>query len=69
MVHQHFMLVETMTVAENIVLGAEPGSALALDLKRAAARVRALSEEFRLAVDPDAPVETSRWASSSGWSC
>ena len=28
MVHQHFMLVETMTVAENIVLGAEPGSAL-----------------------------------------
>src|SRR5262245_7255120 len=26
MVHQHFMLVDTMTVAENIVLGAEPGS-------------------------------------------
>src|SRR6185436_5367012 len=33
MVHQHFMLVETMSVAENIVLGAEPGSALALDLQ------------------------------------
>ncbi len=32
MVHQHFMLVDTMTVAENIVLGAEPGSAVALDL-------------------------------------
>ena len=32
MVHQHFMLVDTMTVAENMVLGAEPGSALALDL-------------------------------------
>src|SRR3954469_340207 len=32
MVHQHFMLVETMTVAENIVLGAEPGSAASLDL-------------------------------------
>ena len=30
MVHQHFMLVDTMTVAENIVLGAEPGSALLL---------------------------------------
>src|SRR5436190_18732382 len=29
MVHQHFMLVDTMTVAENIVLGAEPGSAVA----------------------------------------
>ncbi|HEY5443289.1 MAG TPA: ATP-binding cassette domain-containing protein, partial [Pyrinomonadaceae bacterium] len=33
MVHQHFMLVEPMTVAENIVLGSEPGSAFALDLK------------------------------------
>src|SRR6476619_4147327 len=38
MVHQHFMLVETMTVAENIVLGVEPGSALALDLRAAGAR-------------------------------
>ncbi len=37
MVHQHFMLVDTMTVAENIVLGAEPGSAAALDLLRASA--------------------------------
>src|SRR5436189_2713302 len=36
MVHQHFMLVEPMTVAENIVLGAEPGSGVALDLKTAA---------------------------------
>src|SRR5262247_107889 len=36
MVHQHFMLVEPMTVAENIVLGAEPGSPASLDLKRAA---------------------------------
>ena len=33
MVHQHFMLMPPMTVAENIVLGAEPGSALALDLQ------------------------------------
>src|SRR2546421_5505440 len=36
MVHQHFMLVEPMTVAENIVLGAEPGGALSLDLNKAA---------------------------------
>ncbi|HEX7176157.1 MAG TPA: ABC transporter ATP-binding protein [Pyrinomonadaceae bacterium] len=57
MVHQHFMLVETMTVAENIVLGAEPGSAAAIDLKQAGVRVRALSNEFRLAVDPEAVVE------------
>src|SRR5262249_50184521 len=35
MVHQHFMLVEPMTVAENIVLGSEPGSAASLDLKKA----------------------------------
>ena len=37
MVHQHFMLVDTMTVAENIVLGAEPGTPLALDIDDAAA--------------------------------
>jgi simple sugar transport system ATP-binding protein len=56
MVHQHFMLVETMTVAENIVLGAEPGNATALDLKGAEAQVRRLSEELGLAVDPRAPI-------------
>jgi general nucleoside transport system ATP-binding protein len=56
MVHQHFMLVETMTVAENIVLGAEPGSALALDLKSAASQIRQLSEEFKLAVNPNEPI-------------
>ena len=54
MVHQHFMLVEPMTVAENIVLGLEPGSPLKLDLAGAVARIRALSEEFRLAIDPQA---------------
>ena len=57
MVHQHFMLVETMTVAENIVLGAEPGTSLALDLRSAAAQIRQLSEEFKLAVNPNEPVE------------
>ena len=57
MVHQHFMLVDTMTVAENIVLGAESGSAIALDIDDARARIRALSEEFKLSVDPDAQVE------------
>jgi simple sugar transport system ATP-binding protein len=58
MVHQHFMLVDTMTVAENIVLGAEPGSTVALDLQKAAAEIRALSDEFGLSVDPNAIVET-----------
>ncbi|HVF29028.1 MAG TPA: ABC transporter ATP-binding protein [Pyrinomonadaceae bacterium] len=56
MVHQHFMLVETMTVAENIVLGAEPGGAVSLDLNKAAARIRALSEEFKLSVEPGATI-------------
>ncbi|MFY9622318.1 MAG: ABC transporter ATP-binding protein [Pyrinomonadaceae bacterium] len=58
MVHQHFMLVEPMTVAENIVLGAEPGSAASLDLQKAAADIRRVSDEFKLAVDPNATVES-----------
>src|SRR5216117_1947408 len=57
MVHQHFMLVEPMTVAENIVLGSEPGTPLALDLKTAGSEIRKLSEEFKLAVNPNAIVE------------
>ena len=57
MVHQHFMLVDTMTVAENIVLGAEPGSAVALDLVAASVEIRKLSEEFKLAVNPNAVIE------------
>ena len=54
MVHQHFMLVDTMTVAENIVLGAEPGTSASIDLRKAASEIRALSDEFRLSVDPNA---------------
>src|SRR6266496_2460760 len=57
MVHQHFMLIDTMTVAENIVLGAEPGSPRALDLGAAATQIRRLSEEFKLAVNPNAVIE------------
>src|SRR3984885_11946684 len=58
MVHQHFMLVPVMTVAENIVLGQEPTRrGGVLDLKAARARVRGLSDRYGLAVDPDAVVE------------
>jgi ABC-type uncharacterized transport system ATPase subunit len=57
MVHQHFMLVEPMTVAENIVLGAEPGNAISLDLRKAAEEIRKVSDEFKLSVDPNATVE------------
>jgi ABC-type uncharacterized transport system ATPase subunit len=55
-VHQHFTLVDTMTVAENVVLGREPRTGpLGLWLDRAAARsrVRACSERYGLRVDPD----------------
>ena len=56
MVHQHFMLVDTMSVAENIVLGSEPGSQIALDLRKAASEIQKLSEEFKLAVNPNVEV-------------
>ena len=57
MVHQHFMLVDTMTVAENIILGAETGSATNLDLEKAKEDIRELSTELKLGIDPAAYVE------------
>jgi ABC-type uncharacterized transport system ATPase subunit len=54
MVHQHFMLIPVMTVAENIVLGMEPHNGVLLDERGAEARVRELSEQFGLMVDPAA---------------
>ena len=52
MVHQHFMLIPVMTVAENIVLGMEPvRDGVLLDERAAEARVRELSERFGLVVD------------------
>ena len=57
MVHQHFMLVDTMTVAENIILGAETGSAANLDLEKAKKEIVQLSEELKLGVDPEALIE------------
>jgi simple sugar transport system ATP-binding protein len=59
-VHQHFMLVETMTVAENVALGQEPRRGpfgLLFDRRRARDEVRALGERYGLRVDPDARVE------------
>ena len=55
MVHQHFMLVEVFTVAENLVLGREGG--IRLSMGRARRSVRSLSERYRFDVDPDAVVE------------
>lgn len=56
MVHQHFQLVPPLTVAENIVLGAEPTRGALLNMNDARRRVRELSERYGLAVDPDAIV-------------
>ena len=58
MVHQHFMLIPVMTVAENIVLATEPRKGPFLDLGAAERRVRELSERFGLAVRPEARVES-----------
>jgi len=52
MVHQHFMLVPTLTVAENLILGRELRRGIALDLRAAEREVRELSERTGLRVDP-----------------
>ncbi len=57
MVHQHFMLIPPFTVAENMVLGHEPGTAGLLNIAQARRQVRELSKRYRLDVDPDALVE------------
>ncbi len=66
MVHQHFMLVPVMTVAENMMLGMEsatPGSRWLgplsfLDRRKVESEIRELSERYGLEVDPIAPVRT-----------
>jgi ABC-type uncharacterized transport system ATPase subunit len=58
MVHQHFMLIPVMTVAENVVLGTEPvRSGILLDEPGAEKRVADMAKTFRFAVDPGALVE------------
>jgi simple sugar transport system ATP-binding protein len=57
MVHQHFMLVPSLTVAENIVLGMVPKkSGVLIDYKKALEITKEYSERFNLAVNPDAKV-------------
>ena len=56
MVHQHFMLVEAFTVAENIILGAETTKAGILSLRQAAEEIKTLSEKYGLSVDPFAKI-------------
>ena len=56
MVHQHFMLVEAFTVAENIILGSELTKNGVLDIARATREINELSERYGLAVNPSAKV-------------
>jgi simple sugar transport system ATP-binding protein len=59
MVHQHFMLIPVMTVAENVVLGSEPvRNRIFLDEATAARRVGEMARTFRFAVDPKARVDS-----------
>jgi len=58
MVHQHFMLVPVLTVTENVMLGVEPTrNRIFLDQGKAARRVREISEEYGLRVDPNAYIK------------
>ncbi|WP_169570176.1 ABC transporter ATP-binding protein [Sneathiella limimaris] len=56
MVHQHFMLVDTFTVLENIILGVEGGNRLADGMQKARAELERLEKEYTLEVDVDALV-------------
>jgi ABC-type uncharacterized transport system ATPase subunit len=58
MVHQHFMLIPVMTVAENIVLAVEPRKGPFIDLDAANEKVRDISRRFGLAVRPEAMIES-----------
>src|ERR687896_2407257 len=58
MVHQHFMLIPVLTVAENIVLGTEPvRNGVLLDVDAARRRVAHQSAGLKFAVDPDSRIE------------
>jgi simple sugar transport system ATP-binding protein len=54
MVHQHFMLVDTFTVLENVILGAEEGALIESSIDKARADLEHLEQEYDLKVDPDA---------------
>lgn len=53
MIHQHFMLVDNLTVAENVALGLPSSRAPRLDLDVVSARIRELAGKYNLQVDPD----------------
>src|SRR6266566_5830097 len=59
MVHQHFMLVPVLTVAENIVLGHETmDGPVFVDMREAGKRIKTLADQFGFGIDPEARVDT-----------
>ncbi|MEL7233105.1 MAG: ABC transporter ATP-binding protein, partial [Chloroflexota bacterium] len=56
MIHQHFMLVPSLTVAENVALGMKSSRGFVSDVDRVATDLLTLSEEYHLKVDPHAPI-------------
>ena len=52
MVHQHFMLIPTMTVVENCLIGSHDAGGMKLDLKTAAQKISALAKEYSMELDP-----------------
>lgn len=58
MVHQHFKLVDTFTVTENIILGLEPSTNYGtIDMKKAEAKIKEISQLYGLNVDPGAKIQ------------
>ena len=57
MVHQHFMLIPVFTVAENIALGREESKGVFLTLDEVKKKIKALADEFKFDIDPDALIE------------
>jgi simple sugar transport system ATP-binding protein len=57
MVHQHFMLIPVFTVAENIALGREESKGVFLTLDEVKRKIKALADEFKFDIDPDALIE------------
>ncbi len=58
MIHQHFALVPSQSVLENVIIGADTGKGIFLDLKSAREKLRKIQKRFRLQLDPDAKIWT-----------
>lgn len=57
MVHQHFMLINNFSVAQNIILGREPRKGLAIDMKKAVRDVEELSKRYGFSIDPNSLIQ------------